>query len=136
MNRVGARWTMAAALLLPAAFVSAQTDAELRGRLVGTWQEARESGCQKHRQQMRLQDDGTFEVSGVIDDCSKVTLFVWRGTWAVKGFRFSYVTTESNARDRFPVGASFEDEIISVGDDEWVMLEQRSGNRSVAKRQR
>jgi hypothetical protein len=124
----------AAAVLFAPAAARAQTDAELQSRLVGTWREARTAGCQQHRQQVSLQDDGQFEASGVIDDCGKVTLFVWRGTWAVRNFRFSYVTTYANVPERFPQGTRVEDEIISVTADEWVMLEQGSGQRSVAQR--
>ncbi len=125
---------LAAGLLLGAAAPRAQTEAELRGRLVGAWREARTAGCQQHQQQVRLNDDGSFEANGLIDDCGKVTLFVWRGTWAVRDFRFTYVTTYASAPDRFPTGKRIEDEIISVTADEWVMLEQGTGQRSVAQR--
>ncbi|MFY9510772.1 MAG: hypothetical protein WAQ05_07345, partial [Rubrivivax sp.] len=113
---------------------AAQTDAELRERLIGPWAEERSAGCSTHRQQVKLQADGRFEANGVLDDCGKVTLFVWRGTWDVRGYRFVYTTTHSNAPDRFPVGARHEDEILSVSADEWVMLEQAGGQRSVARR--
>jgi hypothetical protein len=123
---------LAAGLLAPTA--RAQTDAELQARLVGAWREERTVGCFKHQHQVRLQDDGQFEANGLIDDCGKVTLFVWRGNWSVRNFRFVYVTRHSNAPDRFPAGSSVEDEIISVTADEWIMLEQTTGQRSVAQR--
>lgn len=123
---------LAACLLAPQA--AAQTDAELQARLVGPWREQRSVGCFKHQHQVRLQDDGSFEANGIIDDCGKASLFVWRGTWAVRNFRFVYVTTYSNLPERFPAGSKIEDEIISVSADEWVMLEQASGQRSVAQR--
>lgn len=134
LARRAAAGLLAAGLLFAAAAPRAQTDAELQGRLVGSWREARAVGCQQHQQQVRLQDDGSFEANGLIDDCGKVTLFVWRGTWAVRNFRFAYVTTYANVPERFPTGTRIEDEIISVTADEWVMLEQRTGHRSVAQR--
>ena len=128
----------AAALVLAAWLGSsaAQTDAELRERLVGPWREERSAGCHKHQQQVKLLADGSFEASGLLDDCGKVTLFLWRGTWDVRGYRFVYTTTYSNAPERFPVGARHEDEILSVSADEWVMLEQGGTQRSVARRVR
>jgi len=128
----GAGLLLGAGLLVPGA--AAQTDAELQARLVGPWREERTVGCFKHQHQVRLKDDGSFEANGLIDDCGKATLFVWRGTWAVRSFRFVYVTTYSNAPERFPAGSKIEDEIISVTADEWIMLEQASGQRSVAQR--
>lgn len=116
--------------------VQAQTDAELRQRLVGTWREARTIGCARQQHEVQLRDDGSFEANGLVDECGKVTLFVWRGTWEVREYRFAYVTTASNAPDRFPAGKRMEDEIVSVDAERWVMLEQASGQRSVAQRVR
>ncbi len=125
----------AALLLLPLA-ARADTDEELRARLIGRWTEERNAGCTRYRQQMKLEADGRFEVNGLTDDCGKVTLFTWRGTWYVKGFRFGYVTAESSQPERFRPGAVLEDEIVSVSESEWVMLEQSTGTKSVARRER
>lgn len=114
----------------------AETDESLRARLVGRWTEERNAGCTRYRQQVKLEADGRFEVNGLTDDCGKVSLFTWRGTWYVKGFRFGYVTLDSSEPERFRPGAVLEDEIVSVGDTEWVMLEQSTGARSVARRDR
>jgi hypothetical protein len=122
-------------LLLPI-IARADTDEDLRRRLVGRWSEERNAGCTRYRQQVKLEADGRFEVNGLTDDCGKVTLFTWRGTWYVKGFRFGYVTVDSSEPERFRPGAVLEDEIVSVTDTEWVMLEQSTGARSVARRER
>ncbi len=125
----------AALLMLPLA-ARADTDEDLRARLVGRWTEERSAGCTRYRQQMKLEADGRFEVNGLTDDCGKVTLFTWRGTWSVKGFRFAYKTVDSSQPERFRPGTVLEDEIVSVSDSEWVMLEQSTGAKSVARRDR
>ena len=57
------------------------------------------------------------------------------GTWYVKGNKFGYKTTYSNAPGKVPpLGEVFEDQIVSVTKQEWVMVEQSTGNRSVARR--
>lgn len=127
-------WLCGLALLCLAGSACAETDAELQARLVGTWRETRSAGCARHQHQVQLKADGSFEANGLIDECGKVTLFVWRGSWDVRNFRFGYQTTSSSAPDRFPAGKRVEDEIIAVTADEWVMLEQASGQRSVAQR--
>lgn len=126
----------AVALLSMPLVARAETDEDLRTRLVGRWTEERSAGCTRYRQQMKLEADGRFEVNGLTDDCGKVSLFTWRGTWSVKNFRFAYTTVDSSQPDRFRPGAVLEDEIVSVSDTEWVMLEQSTGAKSVARRER
>jgi hypothetical protein len=111
-----------------------QSDNDLSRRLFGTWQEQRQVDCQLHRQKIQLRADGTFEVNGIIDECGKTTLFVWRGSWYVRNGRFGYTTKYTNAPDKFPLGEALEDEVISVDASQWVMREQSTGNLSVARR--
>ena len=128
------RLIVAAWLLSLATLAWAQSDAEIAKRLVGYWQEVRLLECEEHRQRMRLNEGGTFEVTGTIDACGKKTSFVWRGKWYVKNGKFGYTTTYSNAPDQFPVGETQEDQIVSVNGSEWVMVEQSTGNKSIATR--
>ncbi len=123
-------------LLLSPLVARADTDEDLRRRLVGRWTEERNAGCTRYRQQVKLEADGRFEVNGLTDDCGKVTLFTWRGTWSVKNYRFAYRTADSSQPERFRPGTVLEDEIVSVSDTEWVMLEQSTGAKSVARRER
>ncbi len=126
------RLILAAWLLSFATLVWAQSDAEITKRLVGYWREVHLAECEKHQQRMRLNQDGTFEVTGTIEACDKKTSFVWRGNWYVKEGKFGYTTTYSNAPDQFPVGEKQEDQIVSVSGREWVMVEQSTGNKSIA----
>ena len=111
-----------------------QSDNDLSRRLFGTWQEQRQVDCELHRQKIQLRAYGTFEVNGIIDECGKTTVFVWRGTWYVRNGRFGYTTKYTNAPDKFPLGESLEDEVISVDANQWIMREQSTGNLSVALR--
>jgi hypothetical protein len=127
------RWLLSVLLVCLTTFAWSQSsDAELRQRLVGHWQEVRLVECERHQQQMHLNEDGTFEANGTIEACGKTTFFVWRGSWYIKAGKFGYTTTYTNAPDQFKVGESFEDQIVSVSDREWVMVEQSTGNKSFA----
>jgi len=107
---------------------------EIRTRLVGHWREQRRVPCEEYKQDIHLNEDGTFEVYGTIVACDGKIPFIWRGTWRIKNGKFSYITTYSNALNQFPIGESFEDQIISVTDREWIMVEQSTGGKSIATR--
>lgn len=129
-----AKLLFALSLALYACGASAQSDTQLRAKLVGAWKETRNLECEQHRQRMQLRQDGTFEVAGFIGACNALSAFVWRGTWRVVERKFIYTTTYSSPPDLYPKGETFSDEIVSVTDREWEMLEQSTGNRSVATR--
>ena len=130
ITRVG----VALALLSLSVSVTAETDALLRTRVVGQWIEVRKLECEEHQQRMAIYKNGTFEVTGLVTACDANTRFTWRGTWQVKGGKFRYTTTYSDPPEVYPLGEKFEDKIISVTDDEWVMIEQSTGNKSIARK--
>jgi hypothetical protein len=111
-----------------------ESDARLRERLVGTWHENRQVDCETNSLNISLLRNGTFEVTGRIEGCGRSFKLTWRGKWEVKAGRFFYTTTYSDPADEYPVGVSFSDEIISVTATEWTMLEESTGNTSIAKR--
>lgn len=111
-----------------------KSDAELRTRLVGRWQELRDLVCESHQQVMYMRSNGTFEVNGVIRSCESIRQFIWKGTWTVKNGKMKYKTTYSSPKDEFPLGEEWEDEIVSVSSNEWVMREESTGNESRAFR--
>lgn len=117
-----------------AGFAESQTDAQLKSKLVGRWQELRELGCESHQQTMQLRPNGTFQVNGIIRTCDDTSTFVWRGKWRVKDSKFWYKTTYSSPKDLFPIGEELSDQIISVSASEWVMKEESTGNESHAFR--
>jgi hypothetical protein len=129
-----ARVGVAAALLSLSASAAAETDGALRTRVIGQWSEVRKLECEEHQQRMAIRADGTFEVTGLATACDAKTSFTWRGTWQVKGGKFRYTTTYSDPPEVYPLGETFEDKIISVTDDEWVMIEQSTGKKSIARR--
>ena len=110
------------------------SDATLSQRLVGEWQELRTVDCEVPQQVMSISAVGTFQVKGIIRGCGATTPFTWRGNWQVKEGKFQYVTTYSAPADLYTVGERFEDQIVSVTDAEWVMLEQSTGEKSMAYR--
>lgn len=114
----------------------ADSDSELRNRLVGSWEEVRSLDDEVHEHDIALRKDGTFEVKGVQRYLKRktTTKFTWRGNWGVEKGMFWYVTTYTNQPHLFPMGGRLEDAIISVSKSEWVMIEQSTGNRSVARR--
>jgi hypothetical protein len=126
-------WTLSAARL-------AYTDTELRSWLVGNWQEIRlfENEGEVHQHNISLKSDGSFEVLGIqyYATQQRSTKFLWRGNWGVKDGVFWYVSTFSDQPQLFPVGERLEDKIVSVSEDEWVMIEQSTGNKSRARRVR
>jgi len=128
--------TVVALLLLSScATFSSSTDAALQSRVTGQWTEFRKfDACEEHHQRMAIRADGTFEVKGRATVCDKATEFTWGGTWQVKGGKFRYTTAYSEPPDFIPLGKTFEDAIVSVTDDEWVMIEQSTGNNSIARR--
>jgi hypothetical protein len=121
-------------LLFVGTATAQESDAATAKRLLGQWQEFRVLDCEGHQQVMSLMASGSFEVKGVIHACDKKTPFTWRGKWKVKGGKFQYVTTYSDPADLYAVGEEFEDQILSVSEKEWVMLEKSTGNKSVAYR--
>jgi hypothetical protein len=127
---------LSATLALLAPLVAAQSSELLRAKLVGTWKETRQLACEEHRQRMQLRANGTFEVTGFIGACNSLSAFVWRGQWKVVDRTFVYTTTYSQPPELYPRGQTFVDEVISVSDEGWEMLEQSTGNRSSAKRVR
>lgn len=127
-------WFLLAALLSHATFAQSESDTEIRMRLVGQWQEQRSVPCEEYKQRIHLHKDGTFKVNGTIVACDGTTPFVWQGTWHIKNGKFSYITTYSNVPTQFPIGESFEDQVISVTDREWIMIEQSTGKKSIATR--
>ena len=135
MNRSNAVIVLALTCILSLPTLAGESDASLRQKLVGDWQEIRHVDCEVHNQLTKLSADGSFEVRDSIEGCAKRT-FVWRGTWSVAHGKFRYTATYSGSPDDVPLGVPLEDEIISVSKSEWVMLEQSTGNRSVAKRVR
>jgi hypothetical protein len=130
------RTLLTATLVLLGPLAAAQSDEQLRVKLIGEWKETRRIDCEEHRQRMQLRANGTFEVAGFIGACNSLSAFVWRGTWKVAERRFIYTTTYSRPPELYPKGETFADEIISVTDEAWEMLEQSTGNRSVAARVR
>lgn len=112
----------------------AQTDGQLRKSLVGEWKEKRIVECEEHLQRMQLWADGTFSVAGFIGACDKLSTFVWRGKWKVVGHKFIYTTTFSNPPNVYPAGVTYEDQILQVTRDGWEMIEQSTGNKSIAVR--
>lgn len=114
----------------------AESDATLRSRLIGTWEESRVVDNERYEQRMVLSKDGRFEVTGVHYARNTLTPFAWRGKWEVRKGKFLYTTTFSKPAELYPVGESFEDAIVSVSETEWVMTEQSTGNKSRARRVR
>lgn len=110
------------------------SDSQLRAKIVGTWQELRDLGCESPQQVMKIHSNGRFQVDGVIRTCDSSRTFVWKGTWTVKNGKMKYKTTFSSPKNQYPVGEEWEDEIISVSYTEWVMREQSTGNLSNAYR--
>ncbi|HET9822256.1 MAG TPA: hypothetical protein VFQ16_10570 [Burkholderiaceae bacterium] len=129
-----AKFLAALCLAFAAHGAFAQSDAQLRAKLVGVWQETRQLECEEHRQRMQLRADGTFEVAGFVGRCNALSAFVWRGTWRVVQRKFIYTTTYSNPAELYPNGETFSDQIVSVTDKAWEMVEQSTGNRSIATR--
>jgi hypothetical protein len=123
-----------ATLALQASLAAGQSDEQLRAKLVGTWKETRHVDCEEHRQRMRLRADGTFEVAGFIGACNWLSAFVWRGQWKVIDRKFIYTTTYSRPPELYPKGETFADEVISVSDEAWKMIEQSTGNKSLARK--
>lgn len=126
-------WTSSLARLV-------HTDTELKERLVGKWKEMRllENEGKAHQYDISLKNDGSFELIGIqyyIKQRSS-TKFTWRGSWGVKDGMFWYTTAFSDQPRLFPPGDRLEDQIISVSNDEWVMLKQNTGNKSRARRVR
>ncbi|MFC5500611.1 hypothetical protein ACFPOE_23920 [Caenimonas terrae] len=113
-----------------------ETDSALAKRLLGQWQELRILDCEGYQQVMSLNANGSFEVKGILRACDGNTPFTWRGNWEVQGGKLHYVTTFSDPVRVYPIGESFEDEILSVSESEWVMREQSTGNKSIAYRVR
>lgn len=126
-------WTSSSARLV-------YSDIELKGRLVGKWQETRifKNEGEVHQHNISLKSDDTFEVVGIqyYAKQQSATNFRWRGNWGVNNGMFWYTTTFSDQPSLFPAGERLEDEIISVSADEWVMIEQTTGNKSRARRVR
>lgn len=114
----------------------ADSDTELRNRLVGNWEEVRSFDDEVHEHDIALRKDGTFEVKGVQRYLKQktATKFTWRGNWGVEQGMFWYVTTYSSQPHLFPLGDRLEDKIISVSKSEWIMIEQTTGEKSVAHR--
>ncbi len=127
-------WFIATAMVVMTSMSHAQTDVQLRKNLVGEWKEKRIVECEEHLQRMQLWPDGTFSVAGFIGACDKLSTFVWRGTWKVQGHKFIYTTTFSNPPDVYPAGVTYEDQILQVTKDGWEMIEQSTGNKSIAVR--
>lgn len=125
-----------AVLLISGAAQAQESDAELAKRLLGQWQELRMLDCEGHQQVMSLTASGSFEVKGIIHACDGKTSFTWRGKWQVQGGKFKYVTTYSEPASLYFVGETFEDEILSVTEKEWIMLEGSTGAKSTAYRVR
>jgi len=128
--------TLAALLSLGMSIaIGAEPDAKLQAKVVGQWTETRKfDKCEEHQQRMAIRADGTFEVTGLATDCDAKTQYTWRGTWQVTGGKFRYTTTYSEPQDFMPLGKTLEDTIISVSDDQWVMVEQSTGNKSIARK--
>jgi hypothetical protein len=116
--------------------IAAQSDEQLGAKLIGSWKETRHVDCEQHRQRMELRANGTFEVAGFVGACNSLSAFVWRGTWKVVDRKFIYATTYSRPTELYPIGETFSDEIISLNDSAWEMLEQSTGNRSIATKVR
>jgi hypothetical protein len=135
MRRSIAVTVLAVASILSLPIRAGDSDATLRQKLVGDWQEIRRIDCEEHHQFTTLSANGSFEVRDSIEGCIKRT-FIWRGTWSVVHGKFRYTATSSGSPHDVPIGVTLEDEIISVSEAEWVMLEQSTGNKSVAKRVR
>jgi hypothetical protein len=130
------KFVFLATLAALASMTAAQSDEQLRAKLIGSWKETRQVDCEEHRQRMELQANGTFEVAGFIGACKSLSAFVWRGDWKVVSRKFIYTTTYSRPPQLYPLGETFADEIISVTDDSWEMVEQSTGNRSIANKVR
>ena len=112
------------------------SDAVLQKRLVGKWHETRVIDCETNRFAIALNADGSFEVQGAIEGCGRKFALIWLGKWEVRDGRFLYTTTFSDPADEYRVGESFSDEIVTVSNTEWVMVEASTGSRSIAKRVR
>ncbi len=118
-------------------FAQANGDAPMRTRLVGKWQELRTLECQTDQQIIELRKNGTLVVKGVSRPCDqaiKPFSFVWRGNWTVKDGVFKYRFTFSDPKNLNVSGKKFEDRIVSVSQNEWVMIEESTGNESKAYR--
>jgi hypothetical protein len=113
---------------------AAGPDNVFRTRLIGTWHEKRVIDCETNDFRIDLKQDGSFEVKGLVEGCGRKFTLTWRGKWEVKAGRFHYTTTFSDPPDEYPVGESFSDQIVSVTSTEWVMLEESTGRKSIAKR--
>jgi len=122
------------AALAAMAVSSAEPDAAFRKRLVGNWRETRVVDCETNDFNISLRENGTFEVKGLVEGCGRKFTLTWRGEWEVKAGRFHYTTTFSDPPDEYPAGESFSDQIVSVTSTEWVMLEESTGHKSIAKR--
>jgi hypothetical protein len=124
----------AAAAFFSLAVSARDSDAVLQSRLVGKWHETRVVDCETSRLVIVLKTDGSFEVKGAVEGCGRKFALTWRGKWTVRAGRFQYTTTFSDPPDEYPIGESFSDEIVTVSDAEWVMVEESTGNKSIAKR--
>lgn len=116
------------------AFAAPDTDAQLRARIVGRWQELRTFDCESHQHFIQIRPNGTLEVQGVVRTCEGTRTFIWRASWKVKDGKFQYKTTGSIPAGEYQLGQEFEDEIVSISADEWLMREQSTGGESRAYR--
>lgn len=112
----------------------ADTDSALRRLIVGRWTETRVIDCETHKQYMTVKSDGTFEIIVDLDLCGQKVKHVWSGTWDIKAGHFEYVVLRSDLPKVTPVGIRLSDQILTINEAEWVMVEQSTGHRSVATR--
>jgi hypothetical protein len=125
-----------AALIIAAGWISgcSSSDSDFTAALIGKWGEVRRFDGQRHEQAMELNKDGSFLVTGTKSEGGATMKFAFRGVWRVQDGYFLYTTLSSDPPDFYRAGEEYKDRIVSVSDNEWVMIEESTGQESRARR--
>jgi len=94
------------------------TDAEIRQRLVGKWNEVTSGGGVKSQTVNEFTTEGRFKTEGTMTIDGAESPQAYTGTWTVSGGVLTY-TIQTSQPDVFEPGETVQDEVLGIDDREF-----------------
>jgi len=110
---------------------AAQTDAEMKARIVGTWV-LDDGPLSLYYMEKTYAADGTS--AGLLLNRQNGKRIAFTGQWQIKNGCFSGEVLTSTDPTALPVGGAYRNDMVKITDKQWVMIQQGTGRVTIKHR--